>query len=240
MNITNSILGLIRRFGYDLQRYDQHTHPGCRLNRLITHYHIGVVLDVGANRGQYAIELRRGGYRGRIISFEPLSNAFRSLQVRASGDPLWTIHNIALSESDSTAQLNVAGNSLSSSLLEMLPAHMEAAPESRYVATERVTTRRLDGLLDELCEPGVPIFLKIDTQGAEQKVLAGAGVALERIDTLQIEMSLVPLYSGQMLLLQMIAMLEKKGYELVGLEPGFSDPRTGRLLQADGIFHRPH
>jgi hypothetical protein len=121
----------------------------------------------------------------------------------------------------------------------MLPTHSESAPESSYVGHEAVTTRRLDGLLQTLAIEGAAVYLKVDTQGSELKVLRGAGTALRLIDTLELELSLVPLYEGAPLFTDMLAWLAARGYELVGLEPAFSDPRSGRLLQADGFFHRP-
>ena len=238
MDYKAAIRNLARKFGLDLHRYNPQADPARRRNLLLTHYRTDLVLDVGANVGQFAVELRRAGYRGRIVSFEPLSSAFRQLAVRAAGDSAWTVHDFALSDADAVASLNVAGNSMSSSLLGMLETHARSAPESAYVATERVSTRRLDGIFNSLADTGPGVYLKIDTQGAELKVLDGAGEALQKIDTLELELSLVPLYEGGPLLPDMMALLAARGYELVGLEPGFSDARTGRLLQVDGIFHR--
>src|SRR5215472_6069643 len=75
---------------------------------------IDVVLDVGANKGQFGKQLRGLGYRGRIISFEPLSDAFSALSQTASGDPMWTCHNFALGDLASSATINVSANSHSS------------------------------------------------------------------------------------------------------------------------------
>jgi FkbM family methyltransferase len=230
---------LLRRCGLDVRRYDPQQDAVRRRQLLLAHHDVRLVLDVGANAGQYARLLRRGGYTHRIVSFEPQSSAFEVLRNRAVRDPNWSAMNLALSDADGTARFNVAGNSLSSSLLGMLPAHSESAPESSYVGHEAVTTRRLDGLLQTLAIEGTAVYLKVDTQGSELKVLLGAGAALRLIDTLELELSLVPLYQGAPLFADMLAWLAERGYELVGLEPAFSDPRSGRLLQADGFFHRP-
>ncbi len=230
---------LLRRVGLDVRRYNPQQDSVLRRQLLLAHYDVRLVLDVGANAGQYARQLRRGGYQRRIVSFEPQRSAFESLRSRAARDPDWRALNVALSDADGTAQINLAGNSLSSSLLDMLPAHSESAPESSYVGRETVTTRRLDGLLPTLATEGDAVYLKVDTQGSELKVLLGAGAALQLIDTLELELSLVPLYEGAPLFTDMLAWLAARGYELVGLEPAFSDPSSGRLLQADGFFHRP-
>jgi FkbM family methyltransferase len=201
--------------------------------------HIDVVLDVGANAGQFAHHLRRDlGFEGRICSFEPLSIAFRKLQSRAAEDPKWQGFNFALGDIDGLATINVAANSESSSMLEMLPLHVEAAPESRFVGTEDVEIRRLDAIFDDLCHPGEAVYLKIDTQGFEGRVLRGADRCLPEIDTLQVEVSLTPLYRDELTFDQLYQLLLGKGYAMVDLEPGFTNPQTGQLLQADVIFHR--
>jgi hypothetical protein len=80
--------------------------------------------------------------------------------------------------------------------------------------------------------------MKIDTQGYESRVLQGAQGSLARIDTVQMELSLVPLYEGELLFQEMWELLRAKGYTLVAIESGFSAPASGQLLQVDGIFHR--
>ena len=79
-------------------------------------------------------------------------------------------------------------------------------------------------------------MLKIDVQGFEKNVLDGAKETLPYVSVIQVEMSLVPLYENQMLFFEMIHYLDDKGFTLFSLENGFSNPRTGRLLQTDGIF----
>jgi len=78
----------------------------------------------------------------------------------------------------------------------------------------------------------------MDTQGFESKVLKGAENSLPHIDTVQMEMSLVPLYDGELLFNEMCLLMSQKDYTLVAIENGFSDSASGQLLQVDGIFHR--
>jgi FkbM family methyltransferase len=200
---------------------------------------ISLLLDVGANAGQYAREMRGLGYAGRVVSFEPLRAAFEALQAEARGDASWTCRQIALGDGARTATIHVAGNSWSSSLLPMLEAHSQAAPESRYVGSETVTVRALDEVLPEVARPDDRIFLKIDTQGYEKRVLEGAEESLRRIELLQLECSLRHLYEGDKLMCDLIAYLAERSFVPVSIEPGFVDPRTGHQLQADVIFARP-
>ena len=239
MGIRQGIRATLRRFGYDVVRWPTLPEPLARRRRLIESCAIDRVLDVGANTGQYAEELRTAlGYSRPIVSFEPMRAAFHALEAKARADPCWQAFNVALGAENGTRTINVAANSWSSSLLPMLPAHASAAPESRYVGAEEIAIRTLDSLFDRLCRPGERVLLKIDTQGFEHEVLAGADQSLARIDAVQIEMSLVPLYAGQALFPDLKTLLERRGFALLAVEPGFADPRSGELLQVDGIFHR--
>jgi FkbM family methyltransferase len=238
-----SIRDRVRRrlwaLGCDVARFRPESHPIARRRRLIGSLHIDVVLDVGANAGQFAQHLRRDfGFEGRICSFEPLSVPFRKLHSHAAQDPNWQAFNLALGDVEGTATINIAANSESSSMLKMLPLHIEAAPESRFVGTEVVEVRTLDAIFRDLCRPGEGVYLKIDTQGFEGRVLRGADRCLPKIDTVQVEMSLTPLYSDELTFGELYQLLLDKGYAMVGLEPGFTNPQTGQLLQADAIFHR--
>ena len=234
-----SIRKLLWKLGYDITKFRPASHPMARRKQLLESYAIDTVLDIGANTGQFARQLRDYlGYAGRILSFEPLSTAFRALKAGAEGDPAWQVFNFALGDAAEKREINVAGNSYSSSLLGMLPAHLQSAPDSRTVGKETIEIRTLDSLFGELCKAARNLYMKIDTQGYESKVLKGAENSLARIDTVQVEMSLVPLYEGELLLNEMCALLSGRGYTLVALENGFSDPASGQLLQVDGIFHR--
>lgn len=228
--------GLTRRWGYDLVEYPSREFQ--RRIKLMQHFGVDLVLDVGADTGEYVQKLRRYGYRGRVVSFEPLSASFTVLSANAARDPRWDVVNTACGARDGEAELNVAGNLHSSSLLEMLPAHESAAPESAYVRRERVRLRRLDSIFEACRGDARHVFLKIDTQGYEQTVLEGAAQSLKSIVGVQLEMSLVPLYRGQVLFPELLSFMSAQGYTLMLLEPGFGDDRTGQLLQVDGIFFR--
>lgn len=239
MSIGHDIRKFLWRIGYDFSRFTPQDHPLARRKQILDSYEIDTVLDVGANSGQFAQLIRSDlGYVNRIISFEPLSSAFDLLKANAEEDPNWDVFNLALGSIEEKRMLNIAGNSFSSSLLEMLPAHVESVPESRYIGTEVLEVKRLDSIFGDICRPTDRVFMKIDTQGFESEVLKGAENSLKQIDTVQMEMSLVPLYKGELLFNELCMLMSEKGYILVALETGFSDQDSGQVLQIDGIFHR--
>jgi FkbM family methyltransferase len=231
---VQSVLG---RLGYEL-RAQRPPAEDLRREKLLASEGIDLVLDVGANVGQYGERLRLSGYRGRIVSFEPLAKAFGELERRAAGDPGWETIRVALGDADGEAEINVAGNSFSSSLLPMGPRHLQSAPESAYIGRENVPTARLDSVWDRVVAGAERPWLKLDVQGYEMNVLAGVGSRLDAIRVVQAELALEPLYDGDVPWRELVHWLEQRGFALAGLEPGFEDPESGRMLQFDGIFVR--
>ena len=229
-----------RKLGIEVHRYNILQSFDARLLGMLTMHSVDLVIDVGANDGGYATGLRQCGYRDHILSFEPLLAAHAAATRAAAGDPKWMVApRCALGNSPSTLEINVAGNSKSSSLLPMLKSHLDAAPHSRSVTSESVPVLRLDDIGLPSLKVAIRPYLKIDTQGYELPVLEGAILTLERCVGVQAELSLVPLYEGQTLYREIIKWLELRGFELWSLIPGFSDPVSGRMLQMDGIFFRP-
>src|SRR5687767_12447049 len=98
--LNQSLKRLIRRGGYDVSRFQPRTHPVAKKFDLMRRLGIDLVLDVGANTGQFAGELREQGFQGRIISFEPIPAVYRDLERNAAADPLWTAKNFALGNED--------------------------------------------------------------------------------------------------------------------------------------------
>lgn len=110
-----------RRFGYSLRRFNPLSSEAIRLGSMLKAHEVNLVFDIGANAGQFAQSLRELGYRGRIVSFEPQSEAREQLERAASVDPLWEVApKAAIGAEDGEIELNLAANSISSSLLPML------------------------------------------------------------------------------------------------------------------------
>jgi FkbM family methyltransferase len=239
-SVKEGIKQLLHAAGIEAHRFHPDTSPLARLMVALRHSHIDLVIDIGANEGQFADELRVGGYSGRIISFEPLTVAHRQLLQESNSDSAWHVHpRCALGDRIGEIELNISGNSVSSSILPMLTSHSSAAPESAYLGHESASLITLDSVAPSYLEGAQAPFLKIDTQGYEWHVLDGAIATLPKVRGIQMELSLVPLYQGQRLWRECIERLEAEGFVLWALQPAFVDPATGRTLQWDGLFFRP-
>lgn len=206
---------------------------------LLRAHGVDVVLDVGANVGQYARRLRAWGYRGRIVSFEPLPAACQALRRAAARDPRWQVRGHALGDADANATLHVSQASVFSSILPGRPELFAAFHTARQSGTQEIAVRRLDSIFEELPRAEGAVFLKVDTQGYERQVIAGAAHSLRSIAGVQLEISLTPLYEGEGMLVEMLRMMEEHGYALELIKPVVFEPTSHRLLQIDCSFFRP-
>ncbi|HDY89312.1 MAG TPA: FkbM family methyltransferase [bacterium] len=233
------IKSAVHKIGFDLHRLTPSSNPAFQLLKALNHFDIDLVLDVGANVGQFALELRSVGYKGILVSFEPLSAAHTTLSEAAGNDPMWRVHpRSAIGDHDGEIEINIAGNSVSSSVLPMTELHSSAAEDSAYLGVESVPLLRLDSAAPTYLAKSRHPFLKMDTQGFEWQVLDGAMAILPKICGVLCELSLVPLYESQRLWMDMIQRLKSEGFTLWSIQKGFTDPRDGRTLQVDAIFFR--
>lgn len=232
--MKKTLLKFLRKMGIQITRYPDYDYA--RRMKMVNYYNIDTLLDIGANTGQYAMKMRELGYKNRIISFEPLNGAFMVLKENSLKDDNWIVNNYALGDQNCKTFINVAGNSFSSSILNMLPNHIKYAPNSKYVSQQEIDIKKLDTIFNNFCNKKEKVMLKIDTQGYEKNVINGAIESLKTIKIVQLEMSIVQLYENEILFIEMIEYLKKLGFMLFSLENGFSNPATGQLLQVDGIF----
>jgi FkbM family methyltransferase len=194
------------------------------------------VVDVGANVGAYARLVRTAGFEGRIVSFEPLPSAFRRLSQAAASDSQWTCLPIGLTDETGVETLNVSQNLVSSSFLTVTSREARDAPETAVVDHVEAQVATLDSLRDRLFAPTERLFVKLDVQGAETRVLAGMPELLPQVVGIESELSILPLYEGQETLSRVVALLGEHGFRLIALEPEYRDLRSGELKQVNGLF----
>ncbi|MFM8856602.1 MAG: FkbM family methyltransferase [Actinomycetota bacterium] len=235
-SLLHSARRLARRLGVDVQPWRPQNDPAVAHAAILRHTAIDVVLDVGAATGGYARMLREAGHRGRIISCEPLPEAFKLLESSADGDPDWEVLCAAVGAEPGRSVLHVAGNVYSSSLLPMLERHTRAAPESAIVRSIEVPVTTVRAILDETIGTEDRVLLKLDVQGAESAVLDGT--PFERITAIHLEQSLVELYERSAVFDQLHPRILDAGFQLVDVTPGLRDPQTAQLLQFDATYLR--
>lgn len=200
---------------------------------------VDLVLDVGANTGQFSELILKLGYDGSILSFEPLSTAYELLLRKSQKFKRWKVfERCAIGDIDGTININVSQNLLSSSALKILEHHTSVSPGSNVIAIESVPVYKLDSISTQYHSKYSNILLKIDTQGYEEKVLVGASNFLSSVKGVLVEVSLIPLYEGQKLFDDIYEILKTRGFHLWGIFPAFVNKSNGRMLQVDLLLFK--
>lgn len=202
------------------------------LKSLLDEQEINCVLDVGANRGQFAQELRGIGYRGQIISFEPLRSEFAKMSEIFKDDPKWTGFNIALGSENGEVEIKIPNMTVFSSFLDQ-------TNEAKKVETEIVTVRRLDEVMTEIEGrfSSLRMFLKMDTQGFDLEVFRGAGERINEMLGLQSEVSVNPIYKGMPHYLESLGVYEAAGLELINLSI-VNRTKNGGIVEFNALMRR--
>jgi len=193
------------------------------------------ILDIGANRGYFAKEMRELLPRAQIHCFEPLPDCFHQLLQNTKDDSLVVCHPVGLGIQNESLTMFQNEYSPSSSLLEMTELHIRNFPQTRHTHQKEVTIHRLDDFLEGK-ELQAPLFIKIDVQGFEDKVILGGEKTIQQADALLIEMSFVPLYHQQPLFHDIYRLVTQLGFEFRGTFHQLFDEEKGTVLQMDGIF----
>ena len=194
------------------------------------------VVDIGANRGQFALAARRRWPTARVISFEPLEKPASMFRRVFKRDDLVVLHEVAIGPSDEFGTMHLSRQDDSSSLLAITSLQDTVFPGTDEVGTVRVRVAPLAAFLDgdSIVEPAL---LKIDVQGYELEVLRGCEPLLARFDRIYCECSFVELYEGQALAGAVIQWLAERGCTLTGVFNTAYDG-GGRAIQADFLFER--
>ena len=192
-----------------------------------------LVVDVGANRGQFSLDVRRALPDARVVAFEPLTPEADLYEQVFASTPTHVLHRVALSSAPGSTTFHVSAARDSSSLLPIGDRQSAVFPGTEEVATQIVEVRTLDDFADELASDG-PALLKIDVQGAELEVVRGADATLGSFRWIYLEMSFVELYDGQPLADTMIDELRDRGFRLAGT--GTPSISGGLPVQVDALF----
>jgi FkbM family methyltransferase len=226
-------------FNLEIDKLSPRSNPDLQLVCALKKFNIDLVLDIGANEGQFGSGIRNFGYSGKILSFEPLAIAYSKLSLASKRDALWEVYpRCAIGDYDGTVEINVSNYSVSSSILQISKLHLNAEPRSQTIGKEKVNIFRIDSIASPYLKSSQNPFLKIDTQGFEWQVLDGCENSLSSFRGILCELSLVPLYESQHLWKELLKRIEDNGFTVWAIQPGFTDPLDGRTLQLNVIFFR--
>jgi FkbM family methyltransferase len=235
--LKRPIKKMFHLFGVDV--FWHNPRPRQAMSTLLELYQVDTIFDIGANAGMSGEYFRNLGFKQKIVSFEPVSRFYRQLEQKAKKDKLWFCENVAVGDVEGELEINVSGESGgASSFLEMTDHIRKNAPALAYVGRELVKVKTIDSLIDKYYPTGDRLFLKIDVQGYEKNVLAGARKSLDRIVGLRVEMSVVKSYAGEPLMSDMLPFLNDLGFKLVSIENAWSNEVTQELYQIDGMLFR--
>lgn len=230
--------GALHASGIDLRRHDPNAPHD--LSRLLKLYRVETVFDIGANIGMSGQYFRNLGFTGQIISFEPIRDLYEKLTRTSANDPQWTCENTAIGDADGKQQIFVTGGGgAASSFLSSIGHMEEAAPELAVVGQETVTVRTLRSVIQERYPIGDRLFLKIDAQGYEKKILESAGPDLKRVVGIRIELSFVRSYADEPLFCEMLPYLYDLGFRMCAIEEAWSHRKTQEVYQVDAVMFRP-
>jgi FkbM family methyltransferase len=241
MHIRAALLGLDRRLGLRewLARGSfAAADPYTSAPELLPHPSPNTVIDIGGNVGQFAGAILRAHPGVRVYSFEPVPECYEQLLLLREREPSLRPFRLALSDREGEAEFHVSRYSPSSSIQEMLPAHLDAWPFTEYESKIKVRLARLDAVAAELeLEP--PVLAKLDVQGHELAAIRGGRETLARCQRIVIECNFAPLYEGQPSFDEIHGELRSLGFLFDGFIFPLRHPRTHELMSADAIFFKP-
>jgi FkbM family methyltransferase len=224
-----------------LKRFTPSASDEMRTAAILNDLGIKYVIDIGANTGQFAESLFDFNYKGKVISFEPVSKCYDALVKRSrKNENHFVAERCAIGDQDMEIEINVSDDSVFSSVLEIKEEHTRIRPKSRIVKKEKVDLYKLDTIIDKYIPEGeTSILLKIDTQGFEKQVLDGAEKTIKRLSGLKIEIPLVPIYNNtQFTFYEVIDYMKESGFVPYNFNIEGVDLKSGRVFTIDGMFFR--
>jgi FkbM family methyltransferase len=195
------------------------------------------VVDVGANRGQFMVAACELLKPDAVHVFEPLPDVGELLEKASKRYPEVTVHHVALGSSEAVSTLHVNQHSQSSSLLDLSEIHLNVFPDATTHQDIEVTVERLDQALSHV-DLTPKCLLKIDAQGYEAEVIAGAEGVLDHIDWIIAELSFRPLYAGEKTFIKVVEDMSANKFRFERPVGSLRNPKTGEYLQIDALFSR--
>lgn len=191
----------------------------------------GTIIDVGSNRGQFALLARSHNPNADIYCFEPLPSAAKTLRALFARDSRVHVFECALAAQVGRSELNVSNRDDSSSMLPIGTEQTTTFPGTHMLRTQDVEVATLDSCLATASMVS-PSLLKLDVQGYELSVLEGAAGRLPSITDIYLEVSYRQLYDGQPLADEVLDWLAVNSFKLSGVYHTSFDS-NGVAVQSD-------
>lgn len=232
---SRKLAGIIRHTSY-LRALRQRVAAGVEHERVLRRLACRTIVDVGANRGQFALVAQHCFPNARIISFEPLAKPAARFRSVFAGGPRVTLYEAAVGSQPGDATIHVSRRDDSSSLLPITATQNVLFPGTAEAGTAVIRVGPLREFISPTdIEPAA--LLKLDVQGYELQALSGCEDLLDRFAYVYVECSFVELYAGQALADEVIALLQEREFRLNGVYNMTYD-HSGRAVQADFLFIR--
>lgn len=214
-----------------------------RVVKLLQHYRINKVLDIGANGGQFAESLIDFGYKGEIISFEPVKSIYAELTSRAAKHKQWTVADrCAVGNMNGTIKINVSEETMFSSIKSIKREYTSDHEKARVTKQEDVNIFTIDSFIGKYFNEHDRVLLKIDTQGFEKEVIEGATKTLQMAVGAKLEIPLTKngsVYEGvEWDLKDYMIMFDKLQMQCVSIQPISANRVTGIVYEVDGVFFK--
>ncbi len=229
MSIVMTIKKFLRSCGYDLVRYHSFWDDTAAPRGIKT------IVDIGANEGVFAKDMRARFPEAQIISFEPLRDCYEKLTAIMARDEKFCAYNVALGDRRGETIIHRSSSHPSSSLLTMATLHKKLYPNSAGHTEETIQVERLDDVLQDAV-PEKPVLVKIDVQGFEENVIKGGAKTIRGADIVLVENSFVTLYEGQKLFGDIHEALRSLGFSYRGRSETHYNPKTGEPIYEDSVF----
>lgn len=230
------IKNIFKKFGLEIKKYNPQDDFNFLITRCIKKFQIDCFWDVGANIGQTGESIRKHGYTGNILSFEPQEEAYKKLLKNSFNDPKWKIYEKCGLGQNGFKKINISKNSVSSSFLEMENLHIDKNPESKFIKKEEVKIISLNEVFNKEKNSFKKNFLKIDTQGYEKEVLDSGENILDNFIGISCEISVQPLYKNEARFLDIINCLNTKGFEIYSIHNSYYEIDFGQTFSVDIVF----
>jgi len=245
MKLLNDARHLLHRAGIDVTRWPHRPDDGVidwALSAVFQSQSVNCVIDVGGNRGLFAERVRKLGYRGRIVSFEPSPTTLPVITAAAEHDPDWIVRPVGLSSKPGQAVLRLHENPELDSMLDAVPGVIDQIPTMHETGSASITLSTLEAEYPEIVA-GITqprVLLKSDTQGHEAEVLRGAGDKGldEDVVAVLVELAAQPIYVGQPGMISVMDMIMTDGFTPVAFEPWFRSSDDLRAVEMDALFMR--